>query len=357
MGRPLVSVITPTFNHERFIGPCIESVRRQSLPDWEQIVIDDGSTDETASIAEGFGDARVRVVRQENRGLARLGETYNRALEMAQGEFIAILEGDDYWPPNKLEAQVAEFTTPDVALCSGFYRVVDEEGESLGLEPMAHLEPRHMRNRPIGIAALALLNPKCFTFVFPVTLVIRKSALEKIGGFQQPDYLPLVDYPTALNLSLVGEWRWHDAVMGYWRRHGQSTTSHRAAAILNGAMRYGREFIDAHRAEIPASPEDWAAVERERSAFQHERAMIAHRWALAEGKRKQAAGFLRAAGSMSIGRKAKARVAGCRLLMSLGLSTEPIASLQRGPWQEMARINAYDTMVSPDMDPAELMVV
>jgi glycosyltransferase involved in cell wall biosynthesis len=327
------------------------------MPEWEQIVVDDGSTDQTASIAESFGDARVRVVRQENRGLARLGETYNRALEMAQGEYIAILEGDDYWPLNKLEAQLEEFTGPEVALCSGFFRVVDEEGNSLGLEPMARLETPHMMNRPVGYAALKLLDPKCFTFVFPVTLLIRKAALDRIGGFQQPDYLPLVDYPTVLNLALVGEWRWLDVISGYWRRHGQSTTSSRTSSILSGAMRYGREFIDAHRSELPASEEQWLALERERSSFQHERAMIAHRWAQAEGKRGQAAQLLEAAGSMPIGRKAKARVSMCRLMMSFGLSTEPVAGLQRRPWKELARINDYDSLVSPDMDPAELTYV
>jgi len=104
----LVSVITPTYNHERFIAQCIESVLAQTYGHWEMIIVDDGSTDHTASIAEEYAkkDHRIKVIRQANNGIFRLAETYNKALGLANGELIAILEGDDTWQNTKLEIQV-----------------------------------------------------------------------------------------------------------------------------------------------------------------------------------------------------------------------------------------------------------
>src|SRR6185437_7226889 len=65
MSKPVVSIITPTYNHERFIGQCIESVLDQTFPDWEMIIVDDESTDGTGSVLRGYNDQRVNYIRQE----------------------------------------------------------------------------------------------------------------------------------------------------------------------------------------------------------------------------------------------------------------------------------------------------
>src|SRR4051812_29758132 len=104
--QPLVSVITPTYNHEKFISACIESVMAQTYTKWEQIIIDDGSTDGTAEIIRSYRDPRINYVHQPNQGIEQLAISYNRALEVATGELIGILEGDDTWPDNKLERLV-----------------------------------------------------------------------------------------------------------------------------------------------------------------------------------------------------------------------------------------------------------
>ena len=77
----LVSIITPTFNHERFIGTCIENVLKQTFQNWEMIIIDDGSTDKTEYEVTKYTDDRIRYVKQENVGIWKLSETYNKALE------------------------------------------------------------------------------------------------------------------------------------------------------------------------------------------------------------------------------------------------------------------------------------
>src|SRR5690242_3290688 len=97
---PPISIITPTYNHERFVERCIKSVLEQGYTNWEQVVIDDGSRDSTANIVSQIRDGRIRLERQANQGPFELAKTYNRALSLAKGELIAILEGDDFWPPN-----------------------------------------------------------------------------------------------------------------------------------------------------------------------------------------------------------------------------------------------------------------
>ncbi|MGI8668594.1 MAG: glycosyltransferase family 2 protein, partial [Aridibacter sp.] len=103
MIHPLVSVIIPAYNAEQFISQTIESVLGQTLKDFEIVVVDDGSTDETAGIAESYG-APVRCIRKTNGGVSR---ARNTGIEHAVGKYIAFLDADDLWEPTKLEKQVA----------------------------------------------------------------------------------------------------------------------------------------------------------------------------------------------------------------------------------------------------------
>ena len=78
----LVSIITPTYNHEKFIGNCIESVLAQTYPYWEQIIVDDGSNDDTGKIIASYKDKRIKYIKQKNKGIWKLKETYNKALDI-----------------------------------------------------------------------------------------------------------------------------------------------------------------------------------------------------------------------------------------------------------------------------------
>jgi len=111
MSSPLVSIISPTYNHEKYIAECILSAQSQTYTYWEMLVVDDGSTDLTLSIARSFAekDPRIRVFTQKNVGIFRLAETYNFALSQANGKYIAVLEGDDVWLPEKLALQVPKW--------------------------------------------------------------------------------------------------------------------------------------------------------------------------------------------------------------------------------------------------------
>src|SRR4051812_42865104 len=99
---PTVSVAMAAYNSERWIGETIESILAQTRPPDQIVVVDDGSTDETARVLARFGD-RLEVVRQPNAGAPR---AYNRAFAEARGDYVALASSDDLWDPRKLEWQV-----------------------------------------------------------------------------------------------------------------------------------------------------------------------------------------------------------------------------------------------------------
>lgn len=107
LDRPVVSVIIPTYNRAHLLRRTLDSVRAQTFADFEVLVVDDGSTDDTEAVVTGYDDARVRYLRQpENRGVSA---ARNRGLREVRGEFIAFLDSDDEWLPDKLARQVARF--------------------------------------------------------------------------------------------------------------------------------------------------------------------------------------------------------------------------------------------------------
>lgn len=128
ISAPIVSVIMPAYNSRRFIAQAIASVQAQSVTDWELLVIDDGSQDDTCAIVETLAaqDRRVRLIRNEqNMGVAA---TRNRGFDLCRGQYVALLDSDDVWYPHKLQRQLEllERTGADIAYCS--YAIVDEEG-------------------------------------------------------------------------------------------------------------------------------------------------------------------------------------------------------------------------------------
>ncbi|EKF86485.1 glycosyltransferase family A protein [Methanobacterium formicicum] len=227
---PLVSIITPTYNHEKFIGTCIESVLKQTYPNWEMIIVDDGSVDGTGSIIKKYNDKRIKHVKQENVGIWKLNETYNRALNLAQGDLIAILEGDDAWPKYKLEEQVKIFEKPEVVLSWGRKNTINDKNEIISFD-LPSLEPfMHMSQEEI------IRNLLIYNFMQPCTVMIDKNALLSIGGFLQYEDAPFVDYSTFLELSLEGKFYPSDLVMGYWRKHKAQVTTTQEIEITKAFM-------------------------------------------------------------------------------------------------------------------------
>ena len=130
-GEPLVSVVMPAYNVEKWIAGTIRSVQRQSVQDWELLVIDDGSSDGTCAVVEQMAaqDNRITLVRNAtNQGVAK---TRNRGMDMSRGRYVALLDSDDIWYPEKLERQIglAEESGAGVIYCS--YGIVNEQEKKI----------------------------------------------------------------------------------------------------------------------------------------------------------------------------------------------------------------------------------
>jgi glycosyltransferase involved in cell wall biosynthesis len=217
--NPLVSIITPTYNHEKFIGTCIESVLKQTYQNWEMIIIDDGSTDKTGVVVAKYNDDRIKYVKQENLGIWKLSETYNKALDMSMGDLVAILEGDDAWPNFKLEEQLKIFEKNNVVLSWGRKNTINDKNEVIAFD-LSSLKQFSIMSQEEIIRNLIIEN-----FIQPCTVIIDKNALLSIGGFLQDKNTPFVDYTTFLKLSLKGRFYPLDRVLGYWRKHKSQVTT------------------------------------------------------------------------------------------------------------------------------------
>lgn len=206
--RPRVAVIIPCFNQGRYLGEAIRSALEQTLPPYEVIVVDDGSTDETRGVAESF--AEVRCVAQENRGAA---SARNTGFAASTAELIVFLDADDRLLPAALEAGTrAIAANPDAAFVFGRYRYVVTDGS--------------IRNPP---AARDLTHPYAAFLqqnlvVMHATVMYRRAAIERCGGFD-PELLSCEDYD--LYLRLAREWpvAQHDDVVAEYRRHDANKSS------------------------------------------------------------------------------------------------------------------------------------
>ncbi|GMR65359.1 MULTISPECIES: glycosyltransferase family 2 protein [Bacillus] len=131
---PHVSVITPSYNSIRFIGETILSVQNQSYENWEMIIVDDASTDQSATKIKEIikGDSRIRILSlKENVGAAK---ARNLAIKEARGRYIAFLDSDDIWLPHKLKTQLLFMEEMDVDFSYTSYSLIDENGNELNRE-------------------------------------------------------------------------------------------------------------------------------------------------------------------------------------------------------------------------------
>jgi glycosyltransferase involved in cell wall biosynthesis len=232
MKQILVSIITPTYNHEKFIGKCIESVLAQGYPHWEQIIVDDGSDDNTEEVIATYKDERIKYIKQENVGIWRLNETYNKALEISKGKFIAILEGDDYWPEYKLEKQLSSFDDLEVVMSWGKSDIVNEENIIAGYRPKSIKWLKQKSNKQL------YKNLFFGNFIPACTVMCRRTTLMEINGFKQCKQFPYVDHTTWLELGLNGKLKYLDQILGYWRHHETQISATKSLEIIE-SLEYG----------------------------------------------------------------------------------------------------------------------
>lgn len=237
---PRVTVVAATYDAGRFVRQCVESVLAQTFEDWELIVADDGSTDGTPDRVESYRDPRVRCVRLPHRGLRALAATYNAALRLGTGELVAVLEGDDFWPADKLAVQVRGFDDPAVQLSWGAGYEVEVDGR---VREVSRGAPVDGVDRRVPVGELFRQLTRSYVLSPSITVMARRAALDRIRGFRQDGSAHYVDLPTWLLLLArnPGVALYHGHVLGCWRRHPSQTTARRGHRLVRERWRVVRE--------------------------------------------------------------------------------------------------------------------
>ena len=224
---PAISVVIPTYNHGSFISETLRSVFGQTFSDYEVIVVNDGSPDDTAEVLRPLRDSRrIRYFEQANAGQA---SARNFGLNQAEAEFIAFLDDDDLWPADKLAWQFSYLRScgaPLVAGTAALFRT--------GAAPHLHLAPRVDR---LGIPELATGCP----FVSPGQTLIRRSALLRIGGFD-PSVWGTDDFDLYLRLVQEGELRCDRRIGLRYRVHPGNASKNRTKMLSNSFLVVRRYF-------------------------------------------------------------------------------------------------------------------
>jgi glycosyltransferase involved in cell wall biosynthesis len=186
-----ISVVIPTYNGSRFIAETLESVFAQTLQPDEVLVIDDGSTDDSASIAESFAP-RVRVFRRTNQ---RQAAARNFGAQQATSKWIAFIDHDDLWEPNKLERQMEELARhPDADLCYTAYMFLMQKGDTATIGRVCEVPPAKDIRK-------ALFSGVTF---LPSSVLIRRSMLLAVNGFDPKICHGSEDYDMWLRLLHAG---------------------------------------------------------------------------------------------------------------------------------------------------------
>jgi len=179
----LVSIITPSHNADAFIATCIESVLAQSFDNWEMIIVDDLSTDNSVSIIKSYTqrDNRIKLIQLEKNSGPAIAR--NRAIEESEGKYIAFLDADDLWMPEKLEKQLSYMKDNNLAFTYSSYHVINEEGE--------HLTTFQTKGQVTYTSLLKTCSIGCLTAIYDV---------EKLGKIYMPNMKKRQDYALWLDI-------------------------------------------------------------------------------------------------------------------------------------------------------------
>ena len=202
MELPLVTVIIPTFNRLQWIGICLDSIKSQTYPHIETLVVDDGSSDGTVAWLKSQPEySFVRVHEQPKNGGASVAR--NDGIRLAQGELIAFIDSDDALLPNHIETAVNVFRDhPQTGLFCCDSTIIDSDGQVLFGGRTWHQIQSELRNHPIQTGFRSLSNVFEFSHCFP-GFTLPKAVFEKIGDFDQSIF-PMDDYDLSLRVAGAG---------------------------------------------------------------------------------------------------------------------------------------------------------
>jgi glycosyltransferase involved in cell wall biosynthesis len=239
-----VTVVIPTFNHARFLGEAIKSVLAQTRQVDEIIVVDDGSTDDPATVVSEFPAARL--IRQENRGLSA---ARNTGLRNCKARYVIFLDADDRLRPNAVEAGLNCITShPECAFVYGGHCRVSEDGHPLGPGSFMPVDG----DAHLALTRWNLVGP-------PVSVLFRRECLLAVNGFDET-LRRCEDYDIYLRLAQKYPIGCHPTIVAEYRRHGQNMSNNyveQLATVL--------EVLDRHEARVAANPLGRTALQEGRA--------------------------------------------------------------------------------------------
>jgi glycosyltransferase involved in cell wall biosynthesis len=246
----LVSIIMPVYNGEQYLRQAIDSALAQSYPEWELVVVDDGSSDGTAEIVQSYSDPRVRYTYQENRGQAA---ALNRGLELARGEFVTTLDADDWLPPNSLQDRLACMTEhPEFGVVYGDGNYCNAAGETV---------LRFTEHMPSGVTGdvyeTLIVSPFYGT---GAAVLVRRQLIERFQIYYDEAIVWCQDWDFYIRLAEKAHFGFVPSVVIFYRLHSAGMTL---------TMPSGRrlESLLRLRFKVLASPRFLQASEAQKAAF------------------------------------------------------------------------------------------
>ena len=224
--QPLISVITPCYNMEKFVAHTIESVRNQTYPHWEMLIVDDASTDGTADVLRTLAEQDERIKFDIKPSHVGIADSRNQAIQMAHGHYLAFLDADDLWHPDKLERQLRFMEEKHIGFSFSSYDLVNEAGQALGKTIKAHHDmsyKSYLRNTIIGCSTV-MVNTD---IVGPVTVPRFRTSEDtatwlnilRQGHLAYVITQPLVSYRIRSKSASSNKLKASHDLWGVYRRH------------------------------------------------------------------------------------------------------------------------------------------
>jgi glycosyltransferase involved in cell wall biosynthesis len=232
MVDPVISVIIPAYNSSRFLGTTLDSLIAQRFHDWECVIVDDGSQDDTPAIASAYAerDARFRVIRQENAGVAR---ARNRGFAASNpvAPYVTFMDNDDVYHPDALQVMADTLLRDSAAVAvHALADMIDADGKPLAPGGFAGFcrDKRGLvgnRIRPLDVTEPIPFSGILIKGVYPPGAVLaRRSGYDKAGLFD-PQFRVGDDFDMLIRLARHGHFRVVDRVLVYYRRHGKNASA------------------------------------------------------------------------------------------------------------------------------------
>jgi len=222
---PTVSIVIPTYNHAKFINKALESVINQTYKNWEAIIIDNNSTDDTDKVINQYNDTRIKYLKINNNGV--IAKSRNLGIKEAKGEWIAFLDSDDWWTNDKLEVCLSKIDK-DVDFIHHSYEYVNK---SKFFFKKKIIKGRELKKPILNDLLIGSITKG--TQISNSSVIVRKNILLKIGGLNENKILVGADdYDTWLRIAQITEqFLYVNKKLGYYLFHNSNTQKKRDMSI------------------------------------------------------------------------------------------------------------------------------